>query len=262
MPIFKGKTENEAIEKGLKELGIDKSHADIKTIQEPTKGILGMFAKEAEVEIIPVSDEELAARKKRSDQMKLLYIICAAFLALSIVIVYLVNPDGDDSGTKGVAETTTFSQQEITTSNTELKETTTQGLSKTTTVFETTQSQDIITANNPEFAAILSSEDSRLARAFSEKYKGRVVEFDGHVAYIAENSNHYDILIYGGDWVGLETTNYTGISMQFYDTNTYDEAFENIDGIRVGDNLHIKAHVGEFTQGDVLRLYPVSVSAR
>lgn len=50
--------------------------------------------------------------------------------------------------------------------------------------------------------------------------------------------------------------------MQFFDTNTYDEAFESIDGISVGDNLHIKAHVGEFTKGDVLRLYPVTVSSR
>ncbi|MGT2682172.1 DUF4839 domain-containing protein [Streptococcus porci] len=139
---------------------------------------------------------------------------------------------------------------------------TTQSTTATTTQIETTQAQEIITPDNSEFMTILSSEDASQARAFSEKYRGRVVEFDGHVAHIAKNGSHYDILIFGGDWISQGETSYTGVSMQFFDTNTYDEAFESIDGISVGDNLHIKAHVGEFTKGDVLRLYPVTVSSR
>lgn len=64
MAIFRGQTENEAIEKGLKELGLDKKHAKIKVLQEPRKGVLGAFAKEAQVEIIEITDEEIERNKK------------------------------------------------------------------------------------------------------------------------------------------------------------------------------------------------------
>lgn len=64
MAIFSGQTENEAIEKGLKELGLDKKHTKIKVLQEPRKGVLGAFAKEAQVEIIEITEEEIERNKK------------------------------------------------------------------------------------------------------------------------------------------------------------------------------------------------------
>ena len=64
MAIYSGETVNDAIEKGLKDLGIDKKHAKISVIQEPKPGILGKFRKEAKVEIIILTDADLEKKKK------------------------------------------------------------------------------------------------------------------------------------------------------------------------------------------------------
>ncbi len=48
---FEGKTVAEAIELGLKELGITEDKAEIKLIKEPTKGLFGRVKENAEVEI-------------------------------------------------------------------------------------------------------------------------------------------------------------------------------------------------------------------
>lgn len=64
MAIYSGETVNDAIEKGLKDLGIDKKHAKISVIQEPKPGILGIFSKEAKVEIIILTDADLEKKKK------------------------------------------------------------------------------------------------------------------------------------------------------------------------------------------------------
>ncbi len=48
---FTGKTVQEAIENGLKEMNLEESKAEIKVLEEPTKGFLGIAAKKARVEI-------------------------------------------------------------------------------------------------------------------------------------------------------------------------------------------------------------------
>lgn len=64
MAIYSGETVNDAIEKGLKDLGIDKKYAKITVIQQPKPGILGKFSKEAKVEIIKLSYADLEKKKK------------------------------------------------------------------------------------------------------------------------------------------------------------------------------------------------------
>ena len=51
MAEFIGKTIEEAIENGLKSLGVNKEDAQIKVLEEPVKGFLGIGAKPAKVEI-------------------------------------------------------------------------------------------------------------------------------------------------------------------------------------------------------------------
>lgn len=51
MPTYYGKTVEEAIEEGLKELGVTAEQAEIKIIEEAKKGFLGINSKKAEVEI-------------------------------------------------------------------------------------------------------------------------------------------------------------------------------------------------------------------
>lgn len=51
MPVYEGATSAEAIEKGLKALGINRDEAEIKIITEAKKGFLGMGKKEAQVSV-------------------------------------------------------------------------------------------------------------------------------------------------------------------------------------------------------------------
>lgn len=344
MAIFSGKTENEAVEKGLKELGIDKKHADIKVLHEASNGIFGAFAREAEVEIIPLSDEDI---KKRNFKKSLKIIGCVAaavaFIAfISIAAIFsdsspkdvtsmlsapadskdlvgknyksvvnqlkgagftnvkeekiedlitgLLTKDGaveevliggENDFHKGqsfekdepvVVSYHTFSEEPAETSSSSsvaASTSTTSSSSQSNTASEpattSNQTSPITAENNAEFAAILNSDSSQLAREFVQKYKGKVIEFDGHVAYLANSGNYstiYDILIYGGDWIDENTTNYSGVNFQFYNVQTTSEPFSSLDGLSLGQNIHIKAVVLEYTAGDLLRLEPVEITAR
>ena len=61
-----GQSIEEAIEKGLKELKISKDEAEIKVIQEPSKGFFGFGKKMAEVEIKKIQEEDLLGSLKMS----------------------------------------------------------------------------------------------------------------------------------------------------------------------------------------------------
>jgi predicted RNA-binding protein Jag len=86
MAIYSGETVNDAIEKGLKDLGIDKKHAEITVIQQPKPGILGKFSKEAKVEIIKLSDADLEKKKKFK---KFGIIGGAAFFLILLLSIFL-----------------------------------------------------------------------------------------------------------------------------------------------------------------------------
>ena len=51
MAEFLGKTVEEAIELGLKTLGLEKENAEITVLEEPVKGFLGLGGKKAKVEV-------------------------------------------------------------------------------------------------------------------------------------------------------------------------------------------------------------------
>ena len=51
MAIYYGKTVEEAVEAGLKDLDLEKEQAEIKVLEEATKGFLGINAKPAKVEV-------------------------------------------------------------------------------------------------------------------------------------------------------------------------------------------------------------------
>lgn len=54
MPVYKGKTVDDAIEKGLKYLQIDKEQAKITVLKKPRQGLFGKIGKQAKVEITQV----------------------------------------------------------------------------------------------------------------------------------------------------------------------------------------------------------------
>lgn len=60
MPIYEGATSAEAIESGLRALGITKDEAVIEVIEEGKKGFLGMGKKNARVSVEPSVSEEIS----------------------------------------------------------------------------------------------------------------------------------------------------------------------------------------------------------
>lgn len=128
-----------------------------------------------------------------------------------------------------------------------------------------TEPQTITPENNPEFAAILQTEDPTAISSFVQKYKGKIVEFNGYIAYFNPHANYktrYDILIYAGDYPGPDLAT-PGPAFQFNDVAPT-SVFKNFggDGIGIGQNMHIKASVREFTKGELLILEPVEVTKR
>ena len=128
-----------------------------------------------------------------------------------------------------------------------------------------TEPQTITPENNPEFAAILQTEDPTAISSFVQKYKGKIVEFNGYIAYFNPHANYktrYDILIYAGDYPGPDLAT-PGPAFQFNDVAPT-SVFKNFggDGVGIGQNMHIKASVREFTKGELLILEPVEVTKR
>ena len=130
---------------------------------------------------------------------------------------------------------------------------------------KTPEPQTITPENNPEFAAILQTEDPTAISSFVQKYKGKIVEFNGYIAYFNPHANYktrYDILIYTGDYPGPDLAT-PGPAFQFNDV-VPTSIFKNFsgDGVGIGQNMHIKASVREFTKGELLILDPVEVTER
>lgn len=337
MAIFTGRTVNEAKEKGLRELRIDERRANIRVLQEPRKGILGQFSRNAKVEITLITDREIARRRKQRLKSNLLMgglmVCCLIFLGITEVIDSkkpgLEVPESSESFTSqnyqvvveqlkgaGFTNITTEKIEDLVTgwlvsdgevekvligsednfsegdkfnkdvkivvtyhtfkkevenndgatSSEETKDTT-QSVAEVSSQETTPSEEEILTPEHPDFSYILTNYDESKAKEFVEKYKGRIVEFDGHIAYTAPHGDYdtrFDFLLEAGDWIDENTSNYTGVSMTFENVNFYDLNF--IDGTEsapLGLNLHIKARiVGSAKLGQLIYLDPIELSSR
>jgi hypothetical protein len=122
--------------------------------------------------------------------------------------------------------------------------------------------------NNPELAELLSSEqDDALASAFAKKYADRIIEFDGNLGALehhGDKKTRYDMLILPGDY---DENTAIGPYFKFVDVSPvldlHPTAKNPPDTIKVGDNLHIVARVGEFNEmAGNWELEPVHVDHR
>lgn len=118
--------------------------------------------------------------------------------------------------------------------------------------------------NCPELAAMLSNkaEIDASYSAFSSKYRGNLIEFDGRIDYCAKHENYktrYDYLVSAGDY---DPNHQVGPSFKFENVNIFD-LNTDLDSVRVGMNVRIVAQVGAFDSGSGLfYLKPVSVMKR
>ena len=268
MTIYKGKNVDEAIEKGLATLNLKKNEVHINIIEKGQAGVFGFFEKEAEVEITPLTEQELKIKKYTP------YLIGASLLlSLFIVLILAIFQDNKTPTTSPSSTSTTIVEKTSEqTDEPSPKETSTVSTNITTSSPSTTEapatssspSTNIITVeNNEEFKTLLQTDDQNTIKDFIQKYKGQTIEFDGYIADLAKNKSKYDILIYSGDYNPDEAT---GPNFKFVEigliSNPVFKPF-NGENIRKGQNVHIKAEVGGYNSTqDLIFLSPIEVSPR
>ena len=275
MPIYKGKNVDEAIENGLYELNLKKNEVKINIIEEGSAGIFGFFEKEAEVEITPLSPLELTVKKL------IPYLIGVAVIFIILLLVLFGGnsdkstsvPTSTSTETSSIVEKSVEKTNEASStsqSSTSMSSSSTNTSSSSTESLSTSPAQSavITTENNEEFKALLQTDDSSTITNFIQKYKGQVIEFDGHIADIAHYKNYktkFDMLIYGGNYLGAEQAP-SGPNFKFVNITTVSNAaFNSFNGenISKGQNVHIKAQIGNYNSTqDLVYLSPIKVSPR
>ena len=127
--------------------------------------------------------------------------------------------------------------------------------------------ESIITIeNNEEFAALLNTTDTAdpIIAEFAERYAGRIIEFDGNIAYVNNHDSYttrYDFLVYVGDY---SETEFIGPNFQIRDANALDLKLSgnNIpSSVRMGDNLHFVAKIIRLDR-ELLLIEPITTTFR
>ena len=264
MGIYKGKDIEEAITKGLKDLNVKKEDATIKILEEGSGGIFGLFSKEAEVSITPLSSEEIRKR----DQLKKLQLIGSIAGAILLIVItgllIIFGPKDDTSKSakqathsskimKQTTDTTSSSIKTESNSSESSKTSSSETLSSSSSASSSSSTPSILTAeNNTEFATILQTEDPDKINEFVNKYKGQVLEFDGYIADIASSegrNTYFDILIYSGDFMGKDIANPSPYFKLTEVRPSIDSAFNPFNGNDISEdqNVHIKAKINGYS---------------
>jgi Domain of unknown function (DUF4839) len=134
-----------------------------------------------------------------------------------------------------------------------------------TTILPAPQEAILTVENSPELAAILAEGDycADSIEAFATTYRGRTIEFDGHLAFVTPHEDYetrWDFLISPGEAPGT-----VGPSFQFRDKGRADLNLtdESIPGLSRGDNLHIVAKIEDYNPVQcTFYLDPVSTTLR
>lgn len=284
MGVYKGKNIEEAIKKGLNDLNVKKEDATIKILEEGSGGIFGLFSKEAEVCIAPLSSEEIRKR----DQLKKLQFIgsIAGAIVLIVMIALLIIFGSKDDTSKSAKQATHSSKimkQTTDTTSSSIKTESSSSKSSKTSSSETLSSSSsassssstppstpsILTAeNNTEFGTILQTEDPDKINEFVNKYKGQVVEFDGYIADIASSEGrktYFDILIYSGNFMGKDIANPSPYFKLAEVRPSVDPAFNPFNGNDISEdqNVHIKAKISGYSLNQqLLYISVIEISPR
>ena len=284
MGVYKGKNIEEAIKKGLNDLNVKKEDATIKILEEGSGGIFGLFSKEAEVCITPLSSEEIRKR----DQLKKLQFIGsiagAIVLIVMIALLIIFGPKDDTSkSAKQATHSSKIMKQTTDTTSSSIKTESNSSKSSKTSSSETLSSSSsassssstppstpsILTAeNNTEFGTILQTEDPDKINEFVNKYKGQVVEFDGYIADIASSEGrktYFDILIYSGNFMGKDIANPSPYFKLAEVRPSVDPAFNPFNGNDISEdqNVHIKAKISGYSLNQqLLYISVIEISPR
>lgn len=131
------------------------------------------------------------------------------------------------------------------------------------------EKDDILTIDNcPELANILTNNhvSNQEYIEFFNKYKDRIIEFDGNVSYIAQFEDYetrYDLLISYGDF---DANHQIGPTFKIENVNSFDlglTAYRLIDQLPIGANIHIKSKLTLFdSDTSIFYLDPIEFKRR
>ncbi len=133
---------------------------------------------------------------------------------------------------------------------------------------DTELAEEILTTENNEDLALLfeNGEDEDACNQFVERYKGRIIEFDGNIAYMnphADYDTRFDFLIYAGDY--NEDSANGSPAMQFNNVSVHDLNLIGDDipeYIEAGTNIHVTAKVDGIVNNYLILLTPISTQIR
>ncbi len=228
----------QSVQKQLEDAGFE--NISTQKIEDLTFGI---FTKDGEIEKVTVNGNESFSKGDLFEK------------DVSITIHYHTFKDYNNSEESSSEESS--SSLESSSSSSE------QEVSTETSTSQSDSQEQVITPDNPDFAYILNNFDESKTQEFVEKYKGQIVEFDGHVAYMHSHENYktrFDFLLNVGDW---EEGNYVGMmafeNLAFHELKFVDET----DTVSTGTNLHIKARIiNAAKKGQLIYLEPVELRSR
>lgn len=128
-----------------------------------------------------------------------------------------------------------------------------------------TKDKNLTVDNCEDLKKILQLKDPAdpIIKEFADKYKGKIIEFDGNITFINNHGNYktrYDIGISQGDY---NETQQSGPSFQFSDVGVYDLGIKELylpDFVKTGSNIHIIAKVEEYnSKSQLFKLNPISI---
>lgn len=142
--------------------------------------------------------------------------------------------------------------------------------SSNTSTSENKSKDEVLTIQNcPDLAAMLqikADSDPSFSK-FAKTYKGKTIEFDGCIIYMARHENYktrFDFLLSAGNYVDENTAN-PGPVFKFDDVGAYELGYSGYytPPVDVGDNIKIKATVESYDENSQLfMLEPISIKER
>lgn len=132
------------------------------------------------------------------------------------------------------------------------------------TLATTTQKPEEV--DSDELASIikLSSPNDELIKTFAKNNTGKIITFDGYIAYITAHENfktRYDILMYAGDWKSGMGPNFEFVDVSAYDLNSEDLYIQSF--IEVGAEVKITAKIVRYDDNsEMFILDPISLEPR
>ena len=223
MKLFTGKTIEEAIANGLKELKVDKDKVKIDILDEGNQGFFGFNAREAQVQIRLKTEKELQKEEEAKKREKLYWIIGPSIILLLLIITTFLYPSSSSNDKQdSLSSTETTSSISSSSSSSSSSTSSSLGLNSSSTDFS-------------ESSSLTSSTSTSVPATPAPSVKFYVVDFkDYSLYYMIDEINHI---------VKFRTSDDPSVSESIYTGDMDSRIVFNLDGLRMTAHNHYVGNV-------------------